>query len=161
MADIEIVDVKKEKDEQVILGHAAFIKTVEDLYEAVYSSVPGVQFGIAFSEASGDRLIRTEGNNKELISKAADLLMKLSAGHTFAIFFKNAYPINILNSVKALPEVSRIYCATGNPLKVVILKDQQGNSVIGVIDGMSPLGVEDESKKKERKDLIRKLGYKL
>lgn len=145
----------------IILGQSHFIKTVEDLYEIMMAGAPGVKFGIAFCEASGHRLIRSEGNDPELLEVARTNAERIAAGHTFIIVMKEAYPINVLNAVKACPEVCRIFCATANPVEVIVVETEQGRGVIGVIDGYPPLGREDKEGVKWRKDLLRRLGYKL
>ena len=145
----------------LILGQAHFIKTPEDLYEIVATTVPQAQFGIAFSEASGPCLIRTEGNDNQLIETCAAYLQALGAGHVFCILLKNAFPINVLNQIKNCPEVCRIFCATANPLEVVVAGSSQGRGVMGVIDGSSPRGVETPEDKTSRKEFLRKIGYKL
>lgn len=145
----------------LILGQTHFIKTTEDLYEIIVTSVPQVKFGIAFTEASGPCLIRTEGNDEELIDICVKNLQDIGAGHVFCILLKNAYPINILNPIKNCPEVCRIYCATANPLEVLVASTEQGNGIIGVVDGFPPKGVEGEEDKKHRKEFLRKIGYKL
>lgn len=145
----------------IILGQSHFIKTVEDLYEIAATSVSHASFGIAFSEASGPCLIRTEGNNEELINACIKNLQNLGVGHIFCILLKNAYPINILNSIKNCPEICNIYCATANPLEIVTLSTEQGNGIIGVIDGFPPKGVESKDDKLDRKEFLRKIGYKL
>ncbi len=158
--DFDIVNIEKPDDTQVILGHAGFIKTVEDLYEALVNAVPNIEFGIAFAEASGKCLIRNDGNSKELIDIATKNMLKIRAGHTFIIVFRKAYPINVLNNIKNVNEVARIYCATANPLQVIIAKTDQGRGVIGVVDGFESKGIESEEDKKERYELLRKFGYK-
>lgn len=145
----------------IILGQTHFIKTAEDLYEILAGTVPGAEFGIAFTEASGPCLIRTEGNNEELIQKCAEILQDIGAGHVFCILLRKAYPINVLNQIKLCPEVCRIFCATANPLQVVVAETDQGRGVIGVIDGASPKGVEGPEDKAKRKEFLRKIGYKL
>jgi len=144
----------------VILGQSHFIKTVEDLYEIMAEGAPGVKFGIAFCEASGHRLIRSDGNNEEMLEVARKNAEAIGAGHTFIIVMKDAYPINFLNAVKMCSEVCTIYCATANPLEVIIAETEQGRGILGVIDGQTPLGKEDEEGVRWRKDLLRKLGYK-
>nr|MDA8098354.1 adenosine-specific kinase [Nitrospiraceae bacterium] len=134
----------------VILGQTHFIKTAEDLYEIVAGAVPGAKFGIAFTEASGPCLIRTEGNDEALVTAAASSLQAIGAGHVFCIFLKNAFPINILNQVKNCPEVCRIFCATANPLEVVVASGADGKGVLGVIDGSSPRGVETAADRQQR-----------
>jgi adenosine/AMP kinase len=145
----------------IILGQTHFIKTAEDLYEIIATTVPHARFGIAFTEASGPCLIRTEGNDDELISTCVKNLQEIGAGHVFCILLKNAFPINVLNPIKNCPEVCRIYCATANPLEVLVASTEQGNGIIGVIDGFPPKGVETAEDKKNRKEFLRKIGYKL
>jgi adenosine/AMP kinase len=158
--EIKIINIEKPEEMNFILGHSHFIKTVEDLYEAVVQSVPGIKFGIAFSEASQDRLLRWTGNDEKLIQLAQKNLKNIGAGHSFIIFMEGAFPINILNSIKLVPEVCRIYCATANPTEVLIVETQRGRSIIGVVDGESPLGIEQEKDIEYRKDFLRKIGYK-
>lgn len=145
----------------LILGHSHFIKTVEDLHEILVTSIPGIKFGLAFCEASGERLIRSSGTDPELEKLAIKNAEKISAGHSFIIFLKDCYPINVLNAIKHCQEVCRIFCATANPVEVIIAETSQGRAILGVVDGFSPLGVESEEKKKERKEFLRKIGYKL
>ena len=159
---LDIIDVPIPEGTNVIIGHSHFIKTVEDLYEALVNSAPGIKFGLAFCEASGKRLIRHEGNDEELRNLAIEVCRKIAAGHTFVIYIRNAWPINVLNAIKHVVEVVNIYAATANPLSVMVLElnpDRRG--VIGVIDGFTPLGVETESDIKERREFVRKIGYKL
>lgn len=144
----------------LILGQSHFIKTVEDLYEILITSVPGIKFGLAFCEASGDKLVRSDGNDQELIKLAEKNAMKIAAGHTFIIFLKDAYPINVLNQIKNCQEVCRIFCATSNPLQVIVAETSQGRGILGVIDGEKPVGIESEENKKERKEFLRKIMYK-
>jgi adenosine/AMP kinase len=158
--DIEMVAIRKPDDVNVILGQTHFIKTVEDLYEILVSAAPGIQFGLAFCEASGACLIRAEGNDKEMKALAIENARQLAAGHTFIIFLRNAYPINVLNAVKNCQEVCRVFCATANPVQVVVAQSEQGRGVMGVIDGFSPKGVEDEAGVAWRRDFLRKIGYK-
>jgi adenosine/AMP kinase len=148
------------KDSNVILGMSHFIKTVEDVYEAVINCVPNVRFGVAFCESSGERLVRVEGTDEELKKAAAENMLRLGCGHSFIIFMKDAYPINVLNALKMVPEVCTIYAATANPLEVVVAESEQGKGILGVIDGQKPLGVEDEKGAEWRKSLLRKIGYK-
>ncbi len=148
------------KDSNVILGMSHFIKTVEDVYEAVVNCVPNVRFGVAFCESSGERLVRVEGTDEELKKAAAENMLRLGCGHSFIIFLKGAYPINVLNALKMVPEVCTIYAATANPLEVVVAESEQGKGILGVIDGQKPLGVEDEKGAEWRKSLLRKIGYK-
>ncbi|MGC8684497.1 MAG: adenosine-specific kinase [bacterium] len=145
----------------IILGQTHFIKTTEDLYEIIITTVPQAKFGIAFTEASGPCLIRTEGNDETLIKSCVKNLQNIGAGHIFCILLKDAYPINVLNPIKNCPEVCNIYCATANPLEVIIAQTEQGNGIIGVVDGFPPKGLETENDKKHRKDFLRKIGYKL
>ncbi|MGV8177027.1 MAG: adenosine-specific kinase [Candidatus Bilamarchaeaceae archaeon] len=144
----------------VIVGQAHFIKTAEDLYEAMANSCPHAKFGLAFCEASGKRLIRLEGNDPELRKLAENAAKDISAGHLFVIFMKDCYPINVLNAVKSVPEVCGIFAATANPLQVIVAGSGQGRGVLGVIDGSSPLGVETDDDRKWRRDFLRKINYK-
>ncbi|MGQ9665250.1 MAG: adenosine-specific kinase [bacterium] len=145
----------------VICGQTHFIKSAEDLYEALVNSVPEIKFGIGFCEASGPCLVRHEGNEPELINLAKDYAYKIGAGHFFIIFIKNAYPLNVLDKIKTCPEVLNIFCATANPVEILYVEDDQGRGVIGVIDGFAPRGIEDETARKERYEFLRKIGYKL
>ena len=145
----------------LILGQSHFIKTAEDLYEAIAGTATSARFGLAFSEASGDCLIRLEGNDKELIEAAKQNSIALKCGHTFVVLIRGAFPISVLNAIKGLQEVCEIFCATANPIEVVVACSEQGCGVLGVIDGFSPKGVEDEAKVKERRALLRRFGYKL
>lgn len=159
--ELKIVDIPIPEGTNVIIGQAHFIKTVEDLYEILVSSSPGLKFGIAFSEASGPCLIRCEGNDEELIKFASETSKLISSGHTFVIYLKDGYPINVLNGIKMCQEVCRIFCATANPLKVIVLEEGDGRGIIGVIDGSKPKGIETSEDKEKRKDLLRRLKYKL
>lgn len=156
-----IVKIEKPAESNLILGQAYFIKTVEDLYEALVNSVPNIKFGLAFCESSGPCLVRTEGNDEELKSAAAKNALALASGHCFIIILKNAYPINVLNAVKAVPEVCNIYCATANDVEVIVAETAQGRGILGVIDGLRSKGIEKDKDVKERKELLRKIGYKL
>jgi len=156
----EVIQIPIPKGVNVIVGTSHFIKTVEDLYEALITSSPNIKFGIGFCEASGDRLIRYDGNDEELIKLAIDTALKVGAGHFFVIYIKDAWPINVLNALKNVQEVVNILAATANPLQVIVAETNQGRGVIGVVDGFTPLGVEDEEKIKERKEFLRKIGYK-
>ena len=158
--EFKTIKVEPEEGMNVILGQSHFIKTVEDLYEVIVGTVPGVRFGLAFCEASGDRLIRVEGNDEVLKKKAAEKMSEIAAGHTFIIFMKDAYPINVLPQIKNVQEVCRIFCATANPVEVILAETKQGRGVMGVIDGESPLGVEDDKAIKHRKEFLRKIEYK-
>ena len=158
--EINVVKIEMPKDSNVILGMSHFIKTVEDVYEAVVNCVPNVRFGVAFCESSGERLVRVEGTDEELKKAAAENMLRLGCGHSFILFLKDAYPINVLNALKMVPEVCTIYAATANPLEVVVAESEQGKGILGVIDGQKPLGVEDEKGAEWRKNLLRKIGYK-
>jgi adenosine/AMP kinase len=144
----------------IILGQSHFIKTVEDLYEILIGTVPGLKFGLAFSESSGECLIRVEGNDPELLEAATENARRLAAGHSFNILIKNAFPINVLNAIKMCPEVCRIFCATANPVEVILAQTEQGRGILGVVDGLSPRGVEAEHGLAWRHEILRKLGYK-
>ena len=144
----------------LILGQSHFIKTVEDLYEIIVGTAPRMKFGIAFNEASMARLVRVEGNDDELKNVAAQNAKVLAAGHVFVIVIKDGYPINILNRIKDCPEVARVFCATANPLEVIVAETPQGRGVLGVVDGSSPLGIEQQADVEERQELLRKIGYK-
>jgi uncharacterized protein len=160
---MEIITVRVEIPEgcNVILGQTHFIKTAEDLYEIIATTVPQARFGIGFTEASGPCLIRTEGNEEELIRACIAALQSIGAGHVFCAYLKNAFPINILNQIKNCPEVCRIFCATANPLEVVVATSAQGRGILGVIDGFPPKGVETREDKAQRKGFLRMIGYKL
>lgn len=160
---MELFTVKIEKPEEVnvIIGQSHFIKTVEDLHEALVTAVPGIEFGLAFCEASGPALIRLSGTSEEMIDLAKTNAQSISAGHVFLIFLGNAYPVNVLNSIKGVPEVCRIFCATANQVEVLLAETDQGRGVLGVIDGMKSLGVETEQDVAEREEMLRKFGYKL
>ncbi|MDH4232466.1 MAG: adenosine-specific kinase [Nitrospirota bacterium] len=160
---MEITTVKLEIPEgcNIIIGQTHFIKTAEDLYEIIATTVPGAQFGIAFTEASGPCLVRTEGNDAGLTDICVKNLQAVGAGHVFCILLKNAFPINILNHLKLCPEVCRIYCATANPVEVIVAETPQGRGIMGVIDGFSPRGVETPEDKAHRREFLRKIGYKL
>ncbi|MDI6743800.1 MAG: adenosine-specific kinase [Thermodesulfovibrionales bacterium] len=145
----------------VILGQTHFIKTAEDLYEIMVTTAPHANFGIAFTEASGPCLIRTEGNDNGLIDACVKNLQALGAGHVFCILMRGAYPINVLNQIKNCPEVCRIFCATANPVKVIVAALSHGNGVLGVVDGLGPKGIETPEDKAHRKEFLRKIGYKL
>ncbi len=158
--DISVVRIDKPDELNMIVGQSHFIKTVEDLHEACVH-VPGLKFGIAFNEASGPCLVRRSGNDPELVTIAVEGAQAIGAGHVFVIALKDGFPISVLNAVKAVPEVCAIYCATANPLEVVVGQTEQGRGVLGVIDGASPLGVETDADEAARKDLLRRFGYKL
>lgn len=145
----------------IILGQTHFIKTIEDLCEIFVSAVPGIKFGIAFNEASGPCLVRREGNSSDLVQVAVENIKAVGAGHTFLAVLREAFPINVLNAVKMCQEVCSIYCATANPVEVVVVETEQGRGILGVVDGFSPKGVEGEQEVKQRKELLRKFSYKL
>ena len=147
-------------DANIIVGQSHFIKTVEDLYEAVSTTVPQSKFGLAFNEASGACLTRVEGNDRVLQEVAAKNAQAIACGHTFVLVLQNAYPINVLNAIRSVPEVCSIFCATANPVEVIVAQSEQGRGVLGVIDGSSPKGVEGEADVTWRHDLLRKIGYK-
>ena len=159
--DIKVVKIEPVKDCNVILGMAHFIKTVEDLYEALVNSVPTIKFGVGFCESSGPCLVRSEGNDEELKHIATQKALDLSCGHCFIIFIKNAYPINVVDKIKEVPEVCTIYAATANPLQIIICETEQGRGILGVVDGLRSKGIETESDVKARKEFLRKIGYKL
>ncbi|MFQ6128025.1 MAG: adenosine-specific kinase [Thermoplasmata archaeon] len=158
--ELETVEIEKPDGVNLILGQTHFIKSVEDIYEAVVTSVPGIRFGLAFSEASGDRLIRSDGTDEELRNLAIENSQKIGAGHTFIIFMRDAFPVNLLPRIKSVSEVCNIFAATANPLQVVVASSEQGRGIMGVIDGESPKGVEKEENVRERKEFLRKIGYK-
>jgi hypothetical protein len=157
----KVVDVKVPDGCNAILGQSHFIKTVEDLYEALVNAVPGIKFGMGFCESSGPCLVRLEGNDDKLKELASKTALQLSAGHTFIIFMRDAYPINVLDKVKAVPEVCNIYCATANPFQVILAETEQGKGILGVVDGFASKGIETEKDVAERKGFLRKIGYKL
>ncbi len=159
--EIRAIPVEIPEDCNVIIGQTHFIKTAEDLYEIIVTTVPQAHFGVAFSEASGPCLIRTEGNDGELVSLCAKAVGEIGAGHVFCILLKNAYPVNILNQVKNCQEVCRVFCATANAVEVLVVETAQGRGVIGVVDGLPPKGVETVADRENRKSLLRKIGYKL
>ena len=145
----------------VILGQTHFIKTVEDLYETLVGAVPGIQFGLSFNEASGPCLVRREGTDTDLIDVAVNNIREIGAGHTFFIVLRNAFPINVLNAVKACQEVCSVFCATANPVEVIVAETAQGRGILGVVDGSSPKGVEGDEEIKHRKELLRRFRYKI
>jgi len=159
--EIKIVRIEKPETMNLILGQAHFIKTVEDIHEALVGAVPGIKFGAAFCEASGPCLVRWSGTDEQCIELAKKNAQAIGAGHSFIIFLGNVFPINVLKAVQNAPEVCRIYCATANPVEVLLVETAQGRGIIGVVDGNSPLGVESEKEIAERKGLLRKFGYKL
>jgi adenosine/AMP kinase len=158
---LSTVEIEKPEATNFILGQTHFIKSVEDLHEALFGAVPGIQFGLAFCEASGKRLVRRSGTQDALIEMATQNALRIAAGHSFIVFLGDGFfPINVLNTIKAVPEVCRIFCATANPTQVLIAETDQGRGIVGVVDGMPPLGVEAEDDVRWRKDLLRAIGYK-
>ena len=153
--------IKNPQNLNLILGQSHFIKSVEDLHEALVGTVPGIKFGLAFCEASGDCLIRASGTDPDLVELAKENALAVGAGHSFIIFLGNCYPINVLNIIKMVPEVCRIFCATANPVEVILCRTEQGSAILGVVDGMSPKGVENKQKVEDRHKLLRAIGYKL
>ena len=160
---MELLTVKIEKPESVnvIIGQSHFIKTVEDLHEALVGAVPGIEFGLAFCESSGPALVRISGTDDDLVDLAKENALALSAGHVFIICLGNVFPVNVLNAVKAVPEVCSVFCATANPVEVILAESEQGRGVLGVIDGVKSAGVEGEKEIQERMSLLRRFGYKL
>jgi len=158
--EIKTIKIEKADELNMILGHSHFIKTVEDIYEAMVNTVPGAKFGLAFCEASGPCLVRYTGTDNELIELAKKNAYALSAGHSFILFMKDMFPVNVLNAIKNVPEVCRIFCATANPVEVLIVETELGRGIIGVIDGFSSKGIENESDIQERKGFLRTIGYK-
>lgn len=161
MLDFKLVKIDKPDDVNLILGQSHFIKTVEDLYEVLAGAVPGIKFGLGFVESSGACKVRSEGNDPELKKLAEDNMLKLGCGHSFIVFIRQAYPINVLNAIKAIPEVCSIYCASANPVEVIVAESPMGRGILGVIDGVKPKGVEDDQDIQWRKEFLRKIGYKL
>lgn len=160
MIELESVRAEFPADANIIIGQTHFIKTIEDIYEAVTTTVPGGQFGVAFNEASGPCLVRADGNDEELKQVAIKNAQAIGAGHIFVVVLRKAYPINLLNAIRAVPEVCSIYCATANPLEVIVARTENGRGIMGVIDGRGPKGVEGPSDVTARKDFLRKIGYK-
>ena len=159
--EIKSVVMELPEGTNIIIGQTHFIKTAEDLYEVMVNGVPGIKFGVAFCEASGPCLIRSEGNDSSLKEIAIRNAGNIAAGHTFVILFKDAFPVNVLNAIKNCPEVCSIFCATANPVQVIVVENEQGRGVLGVVDGYSQKGVETEKDIQDRKQLLRKIGYKL
>jgi len=159
--ELKAVKMNIPEGANLVLGQSHFIKTAEDIFEVMAGHVPGAKVGLAFSEASGDCLVRLEGNDADLIEAAKQNSLNLACGHTFVLLMKGAFPINVLNAIKEIQEVCAIFCATANPLEVVVAETDLGRGIMGVIDGSSPKGVEDAEKVKERRALLRRFGYKL
>ncbi len=157
----EAVKLKFPDGCNIILGQSHFIKTVEDIYEALVNSVPGIKFGLAFSESSGSCLVRCDGTDGELKGVAAQNVLRVGSGHCFLIILRNAYPINVLNSVKEVREVCSIFCATANVVEVIVAETDQGRAILGVVDGLKPKGIESEKDVEDRKKFLRNIGYKL
>ena len=158
--ELKEIPIEKPEELNVIIGQSHFIKTAEDIYEAIVNTVPQAKFGIAFTEASAERLIRVEGNDEKLKELAAKNALNVGAGHSFYIFLENAYPINILRAIKQVPEVCTIFAATANPISVIVAENERGRGILGVIDGHGPLGIEKEENVKKRREFLRKIGYK-
>ncbi|OPX60190.1 MAG: Adenosine specific kinase [Methanobacterium sp. PtaB.Bin024] len=159
--DIKMVKLEAPEDCNLILGQSHFIKTVEDIYEAVVNTVPQAEFGLSFGEASGDCKVRTAGNNEELEKLAGNKMLEIACGHSFLIFLRNAFPINLTQRIKDVPEVVNLFCATANPVQVLIVESQQGRGIIGVIDGFKPNGLETDEDVAWRQKFLRDIGYKL
>jgi len=159
--ELHAVPIENPEGLNLIFGQSHFIKTVEDLHEALAGAVPGIRFGLAFCESSGPRLVRTSGTDPALVDLAARNALAIGCGHTFLIFLGNAYPVNVLGAVRQVPEVCQVYCATANPVEVIVAATARGRGVLGVVDGQPPLGVEGAGEAGARHDLLRKIGYKL
>ena len=159
--EIKTIPISVPEGLNIIIGQSHFVKTAEDLYEILVGSSSGLKFGVAFSEASGPCLTRCEGNDEALVKLAAEASFSLGCGHTFVVFLKDGFPINVLNAIKACQEVCHIVCATANPLEVIVAESGQGGGILGVVDGARPKGIEKEDDRKARRDLLRKFGYKL
>jgi hypothetical protein len=159
--EFKVVKIDPPKDCNIILGMAHFIKTAEDLYEALVNSVPNIKFGLGFCESSGPCLVRHEGNDEELRRQAAEKAFAIGCGHSFLIYVRNAYPLNLLDKIKKVPEVCTVYAATANPLEVIIAETAQGRGIIGVVDGLKSKGIETDADISERRQFVRKIGYKL
>jgi len=158
--DFKIIKIEKPEEMNMILGHSHFIKTVEDIYEAMVNAVPGAKFGLAFCEASGPCLVRCTGTDEELVELAKKNAFNLAAGHSFILFMKDMFPVNVLNSLKNVPEVCRIFCATANPVEVLIVETELGRGIVGVVDGFISKGIETETDIQHRKEFLRTIGYK-
>lgn len=158
--ELKTVTIEKPEELNLILGQSHFIKTVEDIYEAMVNAVPGAKFGLAFCESSGPCLVRYTGTDDELVELAKKNAYTIAAGHSFILFMKDIFPVNVLNAIKNVPEVCRIYCATANPVEVILAETDQGRGILGVIDGFTSKGIETDPDIQERKELLRKFGYK-
>jgi adenosine/AMP kinase len=159
--ELEVVPIEKPDELNLILGQAHFIKTVDDLHETLAGAVPGLRFGIAFCEASGARLVRRSGNDAELMELAVRNALAIGAGHSFLVLLRDGYPVNVLNQIKHVPEVCRIFCATANPVQVIVARTVAGRGIVAVVDGAPPVGVENDVDVSARRELLRALGYKL
>ena len=159
--ELATVPIENPDELNLIIGQSHFIKTVEDLHETLAGSSPTLKFGLAFCESSGPRLVRRSGNDDSLVELAVRNALAVGAGHAFIVFLREGFPVNVLNAVKQVPEVCSIYCATANPVEVVVAETERGRAILGVVDGSSPLGVESEHDVAERKELLRRFGYKL
>jgi len=158
--ELKIIKIEKPEELNMILGHSHFIKTVEDIYEAMVNTVPGAKFGLAFCEASGPCLVRCTGTDEDLVELAKKNAFNLAAGHSFILFMKDMFPVNVLNAVKNVPEVCRIFCATSNPVEVLIVETDLGRGIVGVVDGCASKGIETETDIQHRKEFLRTIGYK-
>ncbi len=158
--DLSLVEIKNPQNLNMILGQSHFIKTVEDVHEAMVNAVPGAKFGLAFCEASDACLIRTSGTDPELVDLATENALALSAGHSFILFMRDMFPINVVNAIQNVPEVVRLFCATANPVQVILARSEQGRGILGVIDGFASKGVETDADKAKRAGLLRMIGYK-
>ncbi|AKV04799.1 putative transmembrane protein [Labilithrix luteola] len=158
---LESIRVEKPEDVNVVLGQAHFIKTVDDLHEAIVQSAPTAHFGVAFCESSGPRLVRRSGTDEDMVAVAVRAANAIGAGHSFVLMLRDVYPASLLNAIKAVPEVCGIFCATANPIEVVVARSELGNGIVGVIDGGRPLGVESEADVSARRALLKRLGYKV
>jgi adenosine/AMP kinase len=159
--NLSVLSIEKPQEMNFILGHAHFIKTVDDIYEAIVQTNPGMKFGVAFCEASGPCLVRSAGNDEALVKLARSNALAISAGHTFIVFMDKGFPVNILNAVKMVTEVCRVHCATANPTQLIIAETEQGRGILGVIDGSTSKGVESDTDVQTRREFLRKIGYKL
>ena len=159
--ELTVIPIEMTEGVNVIVGQAHFIKSVEDIHEALTGSSPSLRFGLAFCEASGPLLIRRSGNAEDLVNLATRSARAIGAGHSFIVFLRDGYPVNVLNALKLVPEVCTIYCATANPVEILVVQTEQGRAIVGVVDGAAPLGVETAQDEAERKNLLRELGYKL
>ena len=159
--ELEVVPIQKPEDVNVIIGQSHFIKTVEDVHEALAGNSPHLRFGVAFCESSGPRLVRRSGNDEALVQLAVRAATAIAAGHVLVVFLRDGFPVNVLNALKAVPELCTIFCATANRVEVIVAHTDAGRGVIGIVDGQPPLGVESEHDVEERKELLRRFGYKL